>query len=104
MTTTSKPRKAGFTFSSSGSGAYIEKLDVAAFYAGRVTVSELVRMALRHYIATTDLFNEEFKSEFAEVDSIERLKLNKRHARFNRERKALEMAETERLRKELFGK
>lgn len=91
------PRRSGFTFSSSGSAEYINKVDVAAFHDGRCSVAELIRRALRLYIETSDEFSEEFKKEFRQVDLDQRSAGALRRHRFSAERKALELAELEAL-------
>lgn len=96
MTTHLPPRRRGFTFSSSGTAEYIAKVDVAAFHDDRCTVAELIRRALREYIAGSNQFPEAFKSEFAAVD-LHQQNTAVRRNRFSDERKALEIAEREAL-------
>ena len=93
MTSAHTPRRTAFTFSSSGTTEYLEKVDVAAYHCGRITVAELVRRALRCYISSADEFPEEFKKEFLAVDLERELGARTRKRQHNSERKALEQAE-----------
>lgn len=99
MASAHTPRRAGYTFSSSGTTSYLEKLDVAAYHCGRITVAELVRRALRSYISSADAFPEDFKKEFLAVDLERELGARTRKRQFNSERKAIEQAEIDAARK-----
>jgi len=93
-------RRNGFTFSSSGTPAYIAKVDVAAWHDGRTSVSELIRRALRLYVALSGNFPEEFKKDFKAIDLQQQTAASARRNRFSAERKRLELEELEALDRE----
>ena len=88
---TTNPRKSGFTFSSSGSEELIDLINAAAFLSGQNSISEFVRSAVREYISSSDSLNEEFKTQFAEVDLADQLARRSKANRFKTTRRRLEL-------------
>lgn len=88
---TTNPRKSGFTFSSSGSEELIDLINAAAFLSGQNSISEFVRSAVREYISRSDSLNEEFKTQFAEVDLADQLARRSKANRFKTTRRRLEL-------------